>query len=85
MADKLSQIISEVFGVSVQHVADEDGPDTIESWDSLAHVHLVLALEAEFDLALSPDDAAEMLSVGAIRRILSAKGVTGLAAVTDHG
>jgi acyl carrier protein len=76
MVDKLSRVLSQVFDIPAERITDEDAPDTIQSWDSLTHVHLVLALEAEFALVLSPDDAAEMLSVGAIRQILTDKGVT---------
>jgi acyl carrier protein len=82
MADRVSRVISELFDVPVEDVRDQDGPETIEGWDSLKHIHLVLALEAEFDLLLSPDDAAEMLSIGAIRELLGRKGV-GSVAVTE--
>ena len=85
MTERLYQIVAHVFGVPVKDIAEEDGPDTIESWDSLAHINLVLALEAEFGVALAPEDAAEMLSVGAIRQVLGAKGVTGFEPVTNRG
>lgn len=76
MADRLSHVVAQMFDVPVENVTDDDGPDTIESWDSLAHINLVLSLEEEFNVSLSPDDAAEMLSVGTIRQVLSEKGVT---------
>jgi acyl carrier protein len=75
MPDRLHHVIAEVLGVPVETLTDEDNPSTIESWDSLAHLNLVLALAAEFGMALSPDEAAEMLSVGQIRRILLERGV----------
>jgi acyl carrier protein len=76
MTDRLHNVVAQIFGAPIEQVTDEDGPDTIESWDSLAHINLVLTLEAEFSISLSPDDAAEMLSVGLIRQILWEKGVT---------
>jgi acyl carrier protein len=39
---------------------------------------LILALEAEFNITLSPDEAAEMLSVGLIRKVLRDKRVTSI-------
>jgi acyl carrier protein len=75
MPDRLYNVVAEVFGVPVDNLTDEDNPATIESWDSLAHVNLILALEAEFGMVLSPDEAAEMLSVRQIRAILLERGV----------
>ena len=75
MTDRLYNVVGKVLGVPVEDITDEDCPDTIKSWDSLTHINLVLALEAEFDLSLSPDDASEMLSVGLIRMILHERGI----------
>jgi acyl carrier protein len=75
MADKVCDVIAQVLGISIENLTDEDSPDTIESWDSLVHINLVLALEAEFDVSLSPDDVAEMLSVGLVRKTLLEHGV----------
>ena len=75
MPDRLHHVIAQVLGVSIETLTDEAKPSTIESWDSLAHIHLVLALAAEFGVELSPDEAAEMLTVGQIRRILLERGV----------
>jgi len=75
MTDRLHNVVSQVFGVSVENLTDADRPDSIESWDSLAHINLVLALEAEYEISFSPDEAVEMLSVGAIRKILINRGL----------
>jgi acyl carrier protein len=49
------EVLEDVLGWDVE-VRDEDGPGTVEGWDSLAHVRLVHALETRFDVRL-PDDA----------------------------
>lgn len=56
-------------------VFEADSRDPIEGWDSLAHVQLMLAIEAEFDVRLSTDETAEMTSIPDILRVLGAKGV----------
>ncbi|MFC1874297.1 acyl carrier protein [Chloroflexota bacterium] len=73
--DRLYRIISEVFGVPAAEINNESSPDTIETWDSLSHLNLVLALEEEFGVSLSPEDVMEMLSVQLIRTILAERGV----------
>ena len=76
MGDRIHRIVSDVFGVPVEELSDDSSPDTIPDWDSQAHINLVLSLEVEFGVSLSPEDAMEMLSVRLIRLILAERGVT---------
>lgn len=76
MSDRIVKIVSQVFGVPECDVDDDSSPDSIPSWDSLTHIHLVLALEAEFGVTLTPDEAMDLLSVHLIRRILADKNVS---------
>lgn len=55
-------------------INEDSSPDTISTWDSMSHIHLVLALETEFGVQLSPEDSMEMLSVRLIRMILEDNG-----------
>jgi acyl carrier protein len=77
MNDRLHSIVSDVLGIPVGSISDNDSPSTIETWDSLRHISLVLAVEAEFGVSFSPDEAVEMMSVGLIRKILSDRGAGG--------
>jgi acyl carrier protein len=63
-----------VLGVDRDALSDEDSPETIESWDSVAHLHLMLALEAEFDVRFSPDEIAGLTSVRSIKERLEQPG-----------
>ncbi len=56
-----------VFGINETTLADSDSPETIPSWDSLNQIHLVMELEAEFNIEFDPDEIGELISVGAIR------------------
>tara|TARA_Y100000588_G_scaffold373699_1_gene447871 strand:- start:994 stop:1242 length:249 start_codon:yes stop_codon:yes gene_type:complete len=71
--DRIYRVVSDVMGVPVTDISDESSPDTIEAWESLSHINLVLALESEFGISLAPEDVLEMLSVGLIKTILSEK------------
>ena len=61
-------------------VADDDitmasTPNTIEAWDSLRLLDMVLALESEFDVQFSPDEIAEMTTVARIVDVVALKAV----------
>lgn len=75
ITDRVRGVVSDVFGVELDSIGDGSSPDTIDAWDSLGHITLVLALESEFDVSLSPEDALDMLSVALIQRILAEKGL----------
>jgi acyl carrier protein len=47
----------------------------IESWDSLAHMSLVAAIEDEFGVMIDTDDVIDMSSFDKAREILSKQGV----------
>ena len=68
---KLKEVISNVLGVPIDAINDNSSPDSIDKWDSLSHLNLVMAIEAEFDVELTPEDSMDMLSVKLIRMILS--------------
>ena len=68
---KLKKVISNVLGVSIDIIDDNSSPNSIEKWDSLSHINLIMAIEAEFDVELTPEDSMDMLSVKLIRMVLS--------------
>jgi acyl carrier protein len=68
---RLHAIFREIFGPEAARLAEDDSPATIKGWDSLNHVQLMLALEAEFGVQFDAEEIADLISVGAIQRRLS--------------
>jgi acyl carrier protein len=68
----LRSIFAAVFGVKASALTDADSPLTIEGWDSVNHIQLILALESEFGIQFDPDEIAELNSFGIIRERLEA-------------
>lgn len=73
--DRIYRTVASVLGVPASELSDESSPETHPAWDSLNHLNLVVALEGEFGISLTPEDAMEMRSVGSIRAILGHNGV----------
>ena len=73
MDNRIKKVMSAVFDVPVGEINDESSPDTIESWDSLKHMNLVIALEEEFAIQFEDDEIVEMLNYPLIRQILLEK------------
>ncbi len=73
---RLALLLSELFLLPVEQVTDDLSKDTVEMWDSLNHLELVLALETEFDVTLSTDEILEMVNYPIIKAILREHGIT---------
>lgn len=78
MTRPLAEVVAEVLGVSPDRLSDETTPDDLPEWTSLAHINLILTLEREYGIALTPEDAVDMLSFGLIRTVLAEQGVGGV-------
>lgn len=72
---KLKEVLARIFNVSIDTITADASPDTIESWDSLRHMNLVLALEEEFGVELTDDQVVEILSYELIRIVLQEHGI----------
>ena len=59
--DRLFMIVSQVMDVPLEEVDETSSPDTVEDWDSLRHMNLILALEEEFDITFSDEEIPERL------------------------
>ena len=74
---KLSAVISAVLNVDIGSIGPDSSRDTIESWDSLRHLNLILALEEEFGVTLPDEDGANATSyqllVIVLRELLESK------------
>jgi acyl carrier protein len=70
---RLQAVFREFFNDESLELRDGMTFSDIRGWDSLAHVTLINALEAEFGLKFGVRELMKMKSVGAIRRVLTAK------------
>ncbi len=71
---RLEDLIAGVLAVDARTLRDNDGPGTVESWDSLNHVMLAGAIEEEFGVSLSADELMAAQSVGDFREVLRKHG-----------
>jgi acyl carrier protein len=57
----------------MDELTQDSSPEKIESWDSLNHLNLVLALEQEFSVKFTPDEIERIDCVGAVTELLDQK------------
>lgn len=60
MEERVYRVVSQIMNVPVEQVNKASSPSTIEAWDSLNHMNLVLALEEEFGVQFDDEDIVNM-------------------------
>ena len=64
---------SDLFGVPAERITADSSPQTLEAWDSIQHLNLVLAVEEKFGLQLSPEEIEQMKSIGETVKLVESK------------
>ena len=68
--DKINKILADNLKISLDQASQNLTMRDISDWDSLSHMNLIVAIEDEFQLQLTGDEIAEMISFDNIREIL---------------
>ncbi len=71
----IRRTLASVLGVPEASINDDTSPDSVEAWDSVAHLTLIMALEEAFGTSFTPEETMEMNSVKLIRLLLEEKGL----------
>jgi acyl carrier protein len=64
--DQVRGIASDIFSVPLDKITADSSPETVENWDSMQHLNLVLAVEEKFDVQLDPEQIERMKNIGAV-------------------
>jgi acyl carrier protein len=67
LEERLRSVLESVFGPSGLTLSDDDGPGTTAAWDSVAHLNLIMTIEAEFGVAFATAEIPELRSLRKIR------------------
>lgn len=68
---KLRQIMSTVFDVPIEDIIEDALTDTIENWDSLRHLNLILALEEEFAITIPDEEVGNLVNYKLIELVIN--------------
>ena len=73
--EQLQVIIASTLEVPTSAISENSSMEEVEEWDSLGHVHIMVALEQAFDLYMDVDDFAKLDSVPSILKYLESESV----------
>jgi len=73
---QVRSIVAAIFDLPVEEITMKTSEATIEQWDSIHMISLMIALESEFGITLDVDEVVELRSVELMVTILRNKGLT---------
>ena len=78
MSDSIEQrtrrVVAEVFGLPLEQVTRATSPESVADWDSVNVLNILMAIEGEFGVSISPEEAADFVSVEKIITVVASKG-----------
>lgn len=74
MKTRLREIVADILDVSPVEIQESSSPREFAQWDSVAHIEIVLSVEAEYGVRFTPEEMLEVLSVAALEDVLRQKG-----------
>ena len=69
--ERIKEVLSAVIDVPIEQISDNASMDDIESWDSLAQMNLVIALEDEFQLVIPDEEVGTLISIQLILSLVN--------------
>jgi len=72
--EKLRQIVADALQLPLDAVQADAGSETIEAWDSLRHLDIVMAIEAATNVSFSTSEIVELTSLESIEAALGRHG-----------
>ena len=67
---RVREIASDVLQADV---TPESSPETVETWDSVRHLNLVLAIEEEFGFEFAPEEMDQAKTIASFARLVSVR------------
>lgn len=73
MENRIKNVMAAVFNYPSEQIQDDTSSDSIDKWDSVGHMNLIVGLEEEFSIIIEDDEISEMLNFALIKEILKSK------------
>lgn len=71
--DKFFTLLSLLLTVPRDQLGRDSSRESVVQWDSLKHMHLVLALEEEFNIEFDDDEVSDLASAGGLLDAIAVK------------
>jgi acyl carrier protein len=71
VANRIKNTMSVVFEIPAEEINEDSSADTIENWDSLRHLNLILGLEEEFNVNIPDEEVGNLANFKLIELVIN--------------
>ena len=71
MNERLQQVMASAFEVPLEQIKETSSQDTVENWDSLHHIKMIVYLEREFNITIPDDKVGNMISYKLVEAVVN--------------
>lgn len=75
MKDKIKKVMGIVFDISPVEINEQTSTKTVENWDSINHMKLIVSLEDEFEIEFYDDEISDLISYEAIIKCVKSHNI----------
>lgn len=68
--EELRTLAADILEVEPAELNEESSPETVESWDSVQHLNLILAIEEQYDIQLDPEEIGGISNLGGLAELV---------------
>ena len=66
LVTRVIEVAADVFGVQSAQLTVDSCPESVDAWDSISHLNLMLAVEQATGVRIEPERMAELTSIAKI-------------------
>ncbi len=64
--ERVIKIIASIMNVPQESLDESSSPESVDRWESMKHINLVLAIEEEFNIQFDDEQISQLYDVGSI-------------------
>lgn len=72
--ERLRSIVADVLRVGIEEVPKDASAETIEAWDSLVHLDIILAIEQTLNVQFKTEEIPQLTSLAKLEEALGQHG-----------
>ena len=73
MVEVIKEILADVLELSKEQIDETITMENVDTWDSLRHMEIMLAIEGKFGIQFEPDELVDMTSYSDIKKLVADK------------
>ena len=73
MVEVIKEILADVLELSKEQIDETITMENVDTWDSLRHMEIMLAIEGKFGIQFEPDELVDMTTYSDISKLVNDK------------